>query len=50
MLQRCVSVSAVRGVKFHDNVEAVVADVTSGSKLLVGGEAEGGRERGREGG
>ena len=49
ILQRCVSVSAVCNAEFHDSVLDVVADVTDDAKLLVGGERDGGRERGRVG-
>ena len=42
ILQRCISMSAIRDAKFHDNIESVVADVSDGSSLLVGGEREGG--------
>ena len=42
ILQRCISMSAIRDAKFHDNIESVVADVSDGSRLLVGGEREGG--------
>ena len=34
--------SAIRDAKFHDDIESVVADVSDGSRLLVGGEREGG--------
>lgn len=36
-----MSVSAVGNAEFHESVSEVVADVTDGSRLLVGGEKEG---------